>query len=246
MAHMFRFYVPPETPGILEVQLPESEAHHALHVARLSAGDSVVLFDGRGREMDGEVKRTTRHDVFVAVQQMRQVPAPARRLTIAQAWLHRDKSVEALIQHGTELGVSRFVFFRGGHSERAPKFSDKWPRAAIETCKQCGRLWLPEFEVMDDLESVLDAASGAVLIATKNAAPVAVREAVRGDDAWLVVGPEGDFTDAELRGALARGARPISLGDATYRAEVAAGLAAALILYELGELGPVGGAPSGQ
>ena len=85
MAHMFRFYVPPETPGILEVQLPESEAHHALHVARLSAGDSVVLFDGRGREMDGEVKRTTRHDVFVAVQQMRQVPAPARRLTIGQA-----------------------------------------------------------------------------------------------------------------------------------------------------------------
>ncbi len=219
--------------------MPPAEAHHALHVARLSPGDSVLLFDGCGREMEGEVKRTTRHDVVVGVQRVRKVEEPQRKLTVAQAWLHREKSVEALIQHGTELGVSRFVFFRGGHSERGPKFSDKWQRTAIETCKQCGRLWLPTFEIADKLDEVLETAEGSVIIATKDAPPVPIAQATGSGDVSLVVGPEGDFTDAELRLALKSGARAISLGGVTYRAEVAAGLAAALILYELGELGPI-------
>ena len=54
----------------------------------------------------------------------------------------------------------------------------------------------------------------------------------------LLVGPEGDFTPEELQQADARGVVPVSLGTATYRSEVAATLAAALVLYELGELGP--------
>lgn len=218
--------------------MPPEEAHHALHVARVGKGDRVVLFDGCGRELEGEVKSATRREVFVEIKEVRQAPAPRRRVTLAQAVLNREKNMESLIQHGTELGVVGFVFFRAGHSERLPRSTDKWRRTAIETCKQCGRSWLPTFEVVESLEVVLDRAKGPVLIATKDAAPVALSDVLDGDDACVVVGPEGDFTDAELRMALDRGAKPIFLGPLTYRSEVAAGLAAALILYELGELGP--------
>jgi 16S rRNA U1498 N3-methylase RsmE len=55
----------------------------------------------------------------------------------------------------------------------------------------------------------------------------------------VIVGPEGDLTSEEIDLAILRGARPLSLGPFTYRSEIAATLAATLLLYESGQLGPV-------
>jgi 16S rRNA (uracil1498-N3)-methyltransferase len=130
------------------------------------------------------------------------------------------------------------VFFPAERSEHPPRISEKWRRWAIESCKQCGRLWLPEFSLAPGLEAALAGTWSALLIATADEAPVPLRSAVQGDCVALIVGPEGDFTPAERSLALACQAHPISLGAATFRAEVAATLAAALIRYEFGALGP--------
>jgi 16S rRNA (uracil1498-N3)-methyltransferase len=240
MPHVHRFHVPPDTPGTGEVPLPQAEAHHALHVVRVSPGDAVILFDGAGRELTGHVARTSRRDVTVSVDAERHGPRPEARLTLVQAWLHREKAVDTLIRRGTEVGVSAFLFFQAERSERGPKPSDRWVRAAVEVCKQCGRLWLPEFSVARGLAGALQDAPAPLLMATQHAEPVPLRKAVQGDDIALLVGPEGDFTEDELELARAAGARPISLGAATYRSEAAAVLAASLILYERGALGPRG------
>ena len=52
----------------------------------------------------------------------------------------------------------------------------------------------------------------------------------------VLIGPEGDFSEAELDAAMEEGAAPISLGDYTLRSEVAASVAISLVQYELGEL----------
>jgi 16S rRNA (uracil1498-N3)-methyltransferase len=218
--------------------LPEEEAHHALRVARLREGDPVLLFDGAGREFDARLTRVSKREAWVQIEGARRVPEPMPRMQLIQAWLHRDKCIEEIILRGTELGVARFVFFRAGHSEKAPKVQDKWRRIAVESCKQCGRLWLPEFEVADDLAAALNGVEGRILIAAMDRPPVSLREAVgSGEDLALVVGPEGDFTAAEMDLALARGAYPISLGTTVFRAEVAATLFATIVAYELGRLG---------
>ncbi len=243
MGHMHRFYIPPETPNGPEVVVSGPEAHHALRVARLHAGDSVFLFDGRGREIDGVVATTARDQMVVSIKELRRVPPPGRRLTLSQAWLHQGKALDFVIQHGTEVGVARFLFFRAEHSEREPRQDAKWLRIAIEACKQCGRAWLPTFDIARDLGAVLETATGTVLIATRESEPVPFSQFPHGDEVTLLIGPEGDFSDAELRLAREREAIPVSLGRATYRSEVAAVLGAALALYELGELGP---APSAK
>jgi 16S rRNA (uracil1498-N3)-methyltransferase len=238
MAHVFRFYIAPETAPAAEIALSEEEAHHALHVVRVHAGDAVALFDGQGREIDGVVSRIAGRKVVVACNRERRVGAPAARVTLVQAGLLRERSVEFLIQHGTELGLAHFCFFRARHSGKAPRLNPKWQRFAIETCKQCGRAWLPTFEVAPTLEAALASRPDRFLLATNALPPVPVSTAAGRGPVTLIVGPEGDLTREELDLALAHGAAPISLGPATYRSEVAATVAAALVLYELGMLGP--------
>lgn len=242
MPHYHRFYIPPECFTGGDIALLPEEAHHALHVVRIKPEEKVILFDGAGREADGMVVRTSKREVIVSAQTERIMPHPRVQLTLLQAWLLRERCTEYIIQHGTEIGVARFCFFRACHSEKMPKTDDKtldkWRRIAIETCKQCGRLWLPEFMTAASLADALNLVSGRLLIATQHAVPAAVRDAVaRQTDLALAIGPEGDFAKEELALACERGAIPVGLGDATYRSEVAATLASALVLYESGLLG---------
>lgn len=239
MAHLHRFHVSTDELKSDTLRLPAHEAHHALRVARVRTGDRVALFDGAGREAVGSVIRAERKEVSVSVETRREKPRPARHLTLAQAWLNREKSLEPIISRGTELGVARFVFFKAEHSERAPRLNEKWDRIAIESCKQSGRLWLPEFELEEDFAGVLGAAEGRVLIATKDREAAPLKETI-GDEGnvLIVIGPEGDFSEAEVRSAAEAGAAPISLGEYTLRSDVAATVAISLIQYELGELSP--------
>lgn len=236
MAHLHRFYVPPDAITGSGATLPGQEAHHALHVVRVKRGDTVALFDGQGRECLAEVEEVSRRDVRLRILEERTSPGPCKRVTLVQAWLNRDKPAEEVVRRAAELGVASVLFFKGQHSERAPRINDKLERAAVEACKQCGRLWLPEIAAAHDLEAVFYQLEGRVLIATQDAEPVPLRDAVTGGDVAVVVGPEGDFAPEEVAFSLEHGALPITLGGQVFRSEVAAALAAALVLYELGAL----------
>ena len=240
MSHLHRFFVA-QTPveSAREAVLTDHEAHHALHVVRLRTGDAIEVFDGAGREWEATVTTTSRHEVRLALGNLREHPAPRVPVTLFQAWLHRDKAVEELIRHGTEIGFTRFVFFRSQHSERAPRVNDKWRRTAIEAFKQCRRVWLPTFETADSLDAAFRMVTGRPIVATWNIPPIPVASALeRVDEVSLFVGPEGDFDVDEIQIFRQRDAHAISLGDSTYRSEVAAVLSGTLIQYELGHLGP--------
>ena len=239
MAHRFRFYIA-EGPHAGTVQLPAPEAHHALHVVRVSPGDRVTLMDGQGGFYEGAICRTTRHDVFVTIDQQRHEPCPPTRLILMQAALHSEKSTEDLIRRGTELGFSSFCFFHGARSERSPRFREKWQRIAIEACKQCGRAWLPDFSEAGTLAEALERKpSGALLVATVARTPSPIREVASGEVVTVVIGPEADLSPEELGVLEAAGGIPISLGSHIFRSEAAAITAGSLLLYELGALGPL-------
>ncbi len=239
MPHLHRFYLPTDlTPGH-RITLDGDEAHHALHVVRVKVGETLALINGRGTEARARVEACSRHEVTLTCEDCDTVPPELRRLTLLQAALHNPKATEFLIRHGTEIGVSRFVIFRAQHSERSRGGLEKLERAAIEAMKQCGRRWLPEIEALDSLEDALSAAQGQILMASMDATPVPLGNLLNRDDIALLVGPEGDFSDAETATALAAGAKPISLGPYTFRAEVATLLAATIIQHGRGLLGPV-------
>lgn len=238
MAHIHRFYIPPETDSGGEIVLAGDEAHHALRVVRMRVGDPVVLLDGAGREITGTVLDLLRREVRIQPDHERREALPGVCLTVVQASLHRDKTLESLIEHGTEVGVHRFVIFRGQRSERPAQLGERWRRIAMEVCKQSGRLWLPLFETAESLEVAIGRPYDTLLFATRDRTPTPLGQIAFGMETALVVGPEGDFADEELGLLAGHGGVPISLGPRVFRAEFAAVLASALTLYEAGQLGP--------
>lgn len=236
MSHTYRFYAQPEVGDSARIVLRDDEAHHALHVLRIKAGSEVGVFDGLGNAWSCRVSACSRKEVSCAVMEHSFTEPAGPRVVVSVAWLNKDKAVEALIQRCTELGVGAFRFFRGEHSGRAPKLSPKWKKWAVESCKQCGRVWVPEFSVLDGLSEVLEDEE-TTLVASLGDESVPLRDCVTGSqDINIVIGPEGDFSEGELASLLAKEARPISLGDGVYRSEVATGLMSALVMYELGRL----------
>ena len=237
MPHTFRFFGTPDRKDSSRIVLKDEEAHHALHVVRIKVGDAVDVFDGLGNEWACTVEAANRREVECVVQSRRVEVRPEPRVTVSVAWLNKDRAVEELIQRCTEIGAGEFRFFRGDYSSRAPKQTDKWTKWAIESCKQCGRLWLPEFHVTGSIGDVLnqDEISIAGLLQDD---PVPLRDCLnQTQNVNIIISPEGDFSAEEIATLAQHGTHTISLGSGTYRSQLAATLLASLVLYELDRLG---------
>ncbi len=234
MAHVPRFFVSTPPEGESRVELPTDEAHHALNVLRVDPADAVLLFDGLGNEWEGSIAETDRRTVSVSIGVQRTEQPNARRLIVLLAWLGREKAMTSAVQRGTELGVDRFVFFESAHSEPGPRKIARWEKAAIESCKQCGRLWLPGFEEAESLADAVVAAEGTLLIASQRAENAPIQAALAAHPhASILIGPEGGFSPSEDAEAAGLGAIPVSLGRNTLRSEVAVGAAAGILRYLL-------------
>lgn len=240
-----RFYQP--SPDAAE--LSGQEAHHCLNVLRHGPGDRIVVFDGRGHETMAEITAIGKDHVSFKVLSKQPTAKPAYALTLVQA-MPKGRPMELIIQKATELGVSRIVPLISERvvvhldDERVESRLEKWRAMVIEAAKQCGQNWLPELEPVRTAKEFFNAAPGADIaaIGSLQAGSVPFRklfgefETVHGrrpTSAIMVVGPEGDFTPAELNSARRIGYRPVTLGPIILRSDTAAIFSLSVLSYEL-------------
>ena len=232
MAHVPRFHVPPGSINAETLALPSQEVHHALHVIRVKPNDPIILFDGQGREWQAHVSQLDRNNVEAIVDASREQAPRKSRLTIALARLGREKTMAAAVQRGTELGVDRFLFFDAKHSEARRANSEWWMRPAIESCKQCERLWLPEVVDLGGLPQALALADASIYLSQAGAPPFSsLPDSTK--SATVFIGPEGGFSAHEETAIVGAGAVSISLGHHILRSEVAVSAAAAILCAAL-------------
>jgi 16S rRNA (uracil1498-N3)-methyltransferase len=246
---MHRFYLPPEQCRETSLLLTDREAHHALHVVRVHQGEEVTVLDGKGHQILCEVKECERDTVRLAVIEKRFQPAPPSQVTLLQA-LPKGKIMDAIVQKGTELGVSRIVPLLTERvvgqvdGKEAVHKAEKWRLIAREAVKQCGAAWLPEVEPPLALDQFLARRESfeLPLIASLEADSRPAREYFHRfheqygrlpHSLCVYVGPEGDFTPAETKAVKSHGARPITLGRLVLRAETAAIYCLSILNYEL-------------
>ena len=246
---MHRFYLPPAQTRNTELTLSEREAHHALHVLRVRVGERVVVLDGAGQELLCEVRGVDRHAVILAVRQRNTIPALPYRLTLVQA-VPKGKAMEVIVQKATELGAHRIIPILSERTvtqldgEGAEAKADKWVATAIESIKQCGSAWLPQVELPVSPQACLARQEKfeLSLIASLQPGSRHPREhfqafqAEKGRSPQTIgvwVGPEGDFTPAEINAIKSGGAQPITLGPLILRSETAAIYCLSVLNYEL-------------
>ncbi len=207
-----------------EVALPEEEAAHALRVLRLREGDAVELVDGAGMEADGVLHRIGRHEVHVRIGDRRTHPAPATTLHLAVAPTKQAERFEWFVEKAVEVGVERITPLLTARTERGHLRTDRLRRVAVSAMKQSRRAWLPHIDDLTTPDALLQQApQGQRFVAHAFGDPAPLMNVFApAEDALLLVGPEGDWTEAELRMLLDAGFRTVGLGAARLRTETAA------------------------
>lgn len=244
-----RFYLPADSWNLESPVLAGDEFRHCRDVMRCGEGDRVVIFNGAGTEADVEIVSLGKSEATLKVWTVSESPRPRANLTLGQA-VPKGKNMDLIVQKATELGASSIVPLLSERTvvrlepEEAAKKREKWQRVAIEACKQCGQNWVPEVALPVSVEQFLGKPgdSDLRLVAALTDGARSLREilAERGEEeaslpetAVVLVGPEGDFTPAEMGSALGQGYQPLTLGPIVLRSETAAIYALSVLGYEL-------------
>jgi len=246
---MHRFYLPSEHCRDSRLELAGDEAHHALRVLRLQTGERVTVLDGAGHELICEVRESTKRTITFAVLHENTSPPLPCQITLLQA-VPKAKAMDYIVQKATELGAARVVPILSERTvvhldgEDANAKADKWQQIAIESIKQCGSPWLTKIETPVTLKHYLARRENfdLPLIASLQDDGRHPREFIqhfRNEHARLPVtaclwiGPEGDFSPAEMNTIKAQGALPITLGHLVLRSDTAAIYSLSILNYEL-------------
>jgi len=245
----FRAHCLPPEHEPREIRLSPDESHHLVVVNRARTGDTVVAFDGKGTEWVCALADARKNAAVLAVRLTQKARPLPYAITLGQA-LPKGGSMDAIVRKATELGAARIVPLESDRTQvhldgdRSDKKIEKWQVAALEAAKQCGNPWLPEISPVQSAAQFIESARGFDLRLIASLHPgaqplkpvlAAFREAqgrlpVR--VVWLV-GPEGDFTPAEMNLAATAGFLPITLGPLVLRCETAAIYALSVLSHEL-------------
>ncbi len=247
---MHRFYLPPNQCRDAQIQLSERDSKHAVKVLRLREQDRFSVLDGEGQDLHCQVESIDRHTVQGRVLSANKVPELNYHLTLIQA-VTKAKSMDLIIQKATELGCRTIVPILSERSvvqcdeEDASSKQEKWQTLAIEAIKQCGQAWLPKIEKPTTLDAYLAGRAAnpdcLPLVASLQPGAVHPRQHIecyrseKGEPSHVHVwiGPEGDFTPAEINTIKGSGALPITLGPLILRSDTAAVYTLSFLNYEL-------------
>ena len=206
-------------------ELPEDEAAHCLRVLRLGVGDHLEVTDGKGKLFKMEIVSTAGKHCKVEAVETTEIPKGWQgNLTIAIAPTKNMDRMEWLAEKATEIGWDRVVFLNCRFSERKVIKTERIERIVVSGMKQSLKFNKTAVEEMTDFNRFINAEhKGAKFIAhcyegnKQNLNDCLVA----GEDATILIGPEGDFSKEEVESAIKAGFIPISLGNSRLRTETA-------------------------
>jgi 16S rRNA (uracil1498-N3)-methyltransferase len=232
------------------VFLKGSEARHIKNVLRLRPGDSVLLFDGSGFEYEAVIQKLSEGRAELCI--VRKNPAVTEspvQLIVAQAFL-KEKKMDALIRPLCELGMTEWVPYISERSVPRPDVkrlvdrTERWEKIARESFKQCRRSVLPEINQVTSYQEVLELGRFCDLrfIFWENETKRLPRSAAASSKQALkriiiMLGPEGGFSEPEIKRAQNYGFEVAGLGPRILRSETATIAACTLIQYLYGDMG---------
>lgn len=240
---MTRLYVEAAIAPGAEVELDTEAAHHARTVLRLSAGDRIVLFDGRGGEYEAELVFVARAGVRARVGARAEVERESPLdLTLVQC-VSRGERMDYTVQKAVELGVNRIVPVTSRRTvvrldpARAAKRRQHWAGVVRHAAEQSGRTRVPELAEVTTFDAWLARPGAGRRLLLDPRSELSLATAAQGARAMtLIAGPEGGFEPGEIEAAVAAGAEPVRLGPRTLRTETAAIAALAVLQALAGDL----------
>lgn len=215
------------TPDIASnLELPEEEAGHCLRVLRLSIGDEIMLTDGKGCFYKAVISAASGKRCQVKVTEaIPQEKGWNGWLHIAMAPTKNMDRTEWFTEKATEIGFDELSFLNCRYSERKVIKKERIEKILVSAVKQSLKATMPVLNEMTDFNKFVSRDfKGQKFIAHcyEGEKPL-LKDILRsGEDALVMIGPEGDFSEEEVAKAIAAGFHPVSLGKSRLRTETAA------------------------
>ena len=214
------------SPGINEnLQLPEYESQHCVKVLRMRTGDKLTVTDGKGFFYDCELIDANSKNCTVTVLKRYEVSTGRNfKLHIAFSPTKQMDRNEWFIEKATEIGIDRFTPILSFYSERKDVKTERLQKIAIAAIKQSQQSLLPEIDKQVSFNEFIsrpfESKKYIAHCYDKPKKPLAKLYG-KGEDALILIGPEGDFSEDEVENAIKNGFEPISLGNTRLRTETA-------------------------
>lgn len=217
------FYAIPKDIQQTMITIRDQEAVHITKVLRFQAGDTLHVTDGVGNLYLCKIRNIQKSivDLFIVEKKSEVRSAPFISLCIGN--IKKRDRLEFAVEKATELGVDRVIIFRGDHSQKEKIRKERLDATVLSAMKQSVRFYLPEIFFEDSLMSVLQyRKEDELLLMADETADSGLNVDQSDQSLFMIVGPEGGFSQKERAVLKEHNAHRISLGDKRLRTETAA------------------------
>lgn len=216
----------PDDIAVGTLLLTDDESHHALKVMRLAAGTAVWVTNGQGLLAKATLVGNSGKGAVLEVVEVENIAQPAARLHIAIAPTKNIERTEFFLEKATEMGISHITLLYATRSERKQARLDRLEKVVVSAAKQSIKAWFPivdEVQGVDSFIKTLQPATTAYIAHCNAGEKLPFATALKPmADICVLIGPEGDFTPAEVLAANNAGVQSLSLGNQRLRTETAA------------------------
>lgn len=214
--------------GLLE--LNQEEARHATKVLRLGVGNKVEVTDGKGTRALVEITEISKRNCsFRILSETTEAKPLLPKVAIAPT-----KSIdrfEWFLEKSVEIGVSEICPILCSNSERKIIKQERSEKVLLAAMKQSQRNWLPKLHPLTSYSDFMAQANEPLLLAHCRDGKKVSLSAQLSTESWILIGPEGDFSEEEIELALAKNATEIALGNSRLRTETAGIFALSVMNY---------------
>jgi 16S rRNA (uracil1498-N3)-methyltransferase len=208
--------------------LNETESKHCVKVLRLAAGVPVKLIDGKGNLYEGVIADPNPKKCLITITNvLNDFEKRDYKLHIAISPLKNSERFEWFVEKSVEIGIGEITPLVCHRTEKQSIKIERIEKIIISAMKQ-------SLKAVDTIlnpprsfnEFISELPNNSVkMIAHCNESfnnRVSVSQVCKkGDDAIILIGPEGDFTEDEIEAAIQRNFVPVHLGKSRLRTETA-------------------------
>ena len=215
--------------------LTEDDSRHAIRTLRLGIGEIIAVTDGNGNRHTAVITQADTRRCQFKITDTQTTPFRSFSIRICVAPTKNIDRIEWFVEKAVEIGIERISFFFGQHSERRVLKLERLEKIAIAAMKQSLQSFLPRLDEAVSFAELLKSVDEpqrflAHLPADEAPSPLA-KAAVPNGQYAVLIGPEGDFSDKEIKQATEAGFRMVTLGNNRLRTETAALTACQLLNF---------------
>ncbi len=243
---MQKFIIPEIKELPSKVCITEQDAKHIFKVLRKKRGDNIAITDGKGKDYNSIILNATPESIEIKIiEKSDSITESFIDITLCSGML-KDKKMDFVIKHITQLGVQKWIPFFCERSIPSPniikieKRKKRWESIAKESLKQCNRSCLPEISEPLNFETLIKQSENhdlKIAFWEKSDHKIeTLQNSVSPKKIILLIGPEGGFSKKEILMAREKGFLSYSLGPRILRAETASIASCTLIQHLFGDI----------